>query len=70
MTPEQLRQVDSRLNRWREIHPDTASRRAAYRERVWEFTLNSMALAGEPVDPACLVDRGRGRRDPRQGETP
>lgn len=52
MTPSQLKQLDRRLKEWRARHPDAASRRAAYREKVLEFTVNSMALENEPVDRA------------------
>jgi Zn-dependent protease with chaperone function len=51
MTRNQLQQLDQRLSQWRARHADAASLRAAYREKVMEFTLNSMALENEPVDP-------------------
>lgn len=54
MTPEQLQHLEQHLKTWRETHPDAASLRAAYRRRVVDFTLNSMALEREPVDPARL----------------
>lgn len=50
----QLRQLDQRLKAWRAAHPDVASLRAAYRARVMAFTLNSMALENEPVDPKAV----------------
>jgi hypothetical protein len=50
MTSQQLRNLDQRLKTWRAAHPDAASLRAAYRARVLEFTLNSMALENEPVE--------------------
>jgi hypothetical protein len=54
MTPQQIQQAEQRLQQWRALHPDLESRRAAYRQRVVSFTLNSMALENEPVDPARL----------------
>lgn len=54
MTPQQLQHLEQQLKTWRETHPDAASLRAAYRLRVLDFTLNSMALEREPVDPARL----------------
>ena len=54
MTARQLQRLDQRLKAWRAAHPDAASRRAAYRARVMEFTLNSMALENEPVDPRAV----------------
>ncbi len=50
MTPRQLQQLDQRLSQWRARHADAASLRAAYREKVLDFTLNSMALENESVD--------------------
>ncbi|MDP2823359.1 MAG: ACT domain-containing protein [Sulfuritalea sp.] len=50
MEPHQIKQIDQRLSQWRARHVDAASLRAAYRQKVLDFTLNSMALAGEPVD--------------------
>ncbi len=50
MTPSRIQQIDQKLQQWRAQHPDVASRRAAYREKVLDFTLNSMALENEPVD--------------------
>ena len=52
MTSRQLQQLDQRLSRWRARHADAASLRAAYRAKVMEFTLSSMALENEPVDRA------------------
>lgn len=53
-TPQQIQQAEQRLQQWRVLHPDLENRRAAYRQRVLDFTLNSMALENEPVDPARL----------------
>ena len=55
MNPKQLKQLDQRLNQWRANHADTASVRAAYRQRVLKFTLSSMALENEPVNPERLA---------------
>ena len=60
MSPKQLRQLNQRLSQWRENHADAESLRAAYRQQVLKFTLNSMALENEPVNPerlAKLLDR-------------
>lgn len=54
MTPKQLQHLEQHLKTWRETHPDAASLRAAYRLRVLDFTLNSMALEQEPVERARL----------------
>jgi hypothetical protein len=54
MTPKRLQHLEQHLKTWRETHPDAASLRAAYRQRVLDFTLNSMALEQEPVDRARL----------------
>lgn len=56
MTPQQNQQLEQRLTVWRTGHPDTASRRAAYRRQVLEFALHSMALEGEPVDRERLCE--------------
>jgi hypothetical protein len=50
MNPRQIQQLDQRLIQWRARHADAASLRAAYRAKVLDFTLNSMALENEPVD--------------------
>jgi hypothetical protein len=50
MTLKQLQHLEQHLKTWRETHPDAASLRAAYRSRVLDFTLNSMALEREPVE--------------------
>lgn len=55
MNPKQLKQLDQRLNQWRANHADTASVRAAYRQQVLKFTLSSMALENEPVNPERLA---------------
>ena len=55
MTSKQLQQLDQRLNQWRAQHADAASVRAAYRRQVLKFTLSSMALENEPVNPQRLV---------------
>ena len=55
MTPKQLQQLDQRLNEWRAQHADVASLRAAYREQVLKFTLSSMAMENEPVNPQRLA---------------
>jgi hypothetical protein len=60
MTLAQLQQLDQRLNQWRASHARAESLRAAYRHRVLKFTLSSMALENEPVNPerlAKLLDR-------------
>jgi hypothetical protein len=50
MTLQQRQQLEQRLKRWRETHPDAATLRAAYRLQVLDLTLNSMALERESVD--------------------
>lgn len=55
MTSRQLQQLDQRLNQWRAQHADAASMRAAYRQQVIRFTLSSMALENEPVNPQRLA---------------
>lgn len=57
MKPSQLQQLDQRLSQWRARHADAASLRAAYRKKVLDFTLNSMALENEPVDRERLKAR-------------
>lgn len=46
--------MEQHLKTRREAHPDAASLHAAYRQRVTDFALNSMALEREPVDPDRL----------------
>ena len=55
MTPKQLKQLDQRLNQWRASHADAESVRAAYRQQMLKFTLSSMALENEPVNPERLA---------------
>ncbi|WP_165904792.1 hypothetical protein [Sulfurisoma sediminicola] len=50
MTPRQIQKIEQRLSQWRARHADAASLRAAYRAKVLDFTLSSMALENEPVD--------------------
>lgn len=57
MTSRQLQQLDQRLSQWRARHADAASLRTAYRQKVLDFTLNSMALENEPVDRKRLKAR-------------
>lgn len=54
MTLQQRQQLEQRLRNWRQTHPDAASLRAAYRQRILDLTLSSMALEQEPVDAARL----------------
>lgn len=56
MTRRQLHNLDQHLKQWHAAHPDAASLRMAYRQRLETFALNSMALEREPVDPARLHD--------------
>ena len=56
MTSKQLQQLDQRLKQWRAQHADTASVRTAYRQQVMMFTLSSMALENEPINPQRLVE--------------
>ncbi|HLF95561.1 MAG TPA: hypothetical protein VI457_00310 [Methylococcaceae bacterium] len=55
MTPKQIRQAEQHLTEWRTTHPDAASVRDAYRRKIPAFTLNSMALENEPVNPERLA---------------
>lgn len=55
MNPKQLQQLDHRLNQWRANHADAESVRVAYRQQVLKFTLSSMALENEPVNPERLA---------------
>ena len=55
MTSRRLQQIDQRLNRWRAGHADAVQVRAAYRQQVLRFTLSSMALENEPVNPQRLA---------------
>lgn len=55
MTSQQLQQLNLRLNQWRAGHMDTKDMQAAYRQQVIEFTLSSMALENEPVNPQRLA---------------
>lgn len=57
MIPQQLQQLDQDLSRWRATHADAESLRTAYRQQVLKFTLSSMALENEPVDPERLAMR-------------
>lgn len=50
MSPRKIQLLNQQLKAWRAKHQDAASLRAAYRAKVVEFTLNSMALENEPVD--------------------
>lgn len=52
MTKRQIQRLDQHLKQWRAEHPDAASLRTAFRQRLESFALNSMALEQEPVDPA------------------
>lgn len=55
MTHKQLQQLDQSLNQWRARHADVESLQVAYRQRVLKFTLNSMAMENEPVNPERLA---------------
>ena len=55
MTPQQIQQAEQRLMQWRASHSDPDSRREAYRREILTFTLNSMAMENEPVNPERLV---------------
>lgn len=55
MNPKQLQQLDQHLKQWRANHSDAESVREAYRQQVLKFTLSSMALENEPVNPERLA---------------
>ena len=55
MTPQQIQQAEQRLMQWRASHSDPDSRREAYRREILTFTLNSMAMENEPVNPERLA---------------
>ena len=56
MTSKQLQQLNQRLGEWRAQHADIASLRETYREQVLKFTLSSMAMENEPVNPQRLAE--------------
>lgn len=56
MTPQQLQQLDQRLNQWQVDHAEVQSLQAEYRQQVLKFTLSSMALENEPVNPERLAE--------------
>ena len=55
MTPQQIQQAEMRLMQWRASHSDPDSRREAYRREILTFTLNSMAMENDPVNPERLA---------------
>lgn len=55
MTSEQIQQAEQRLTEWRANHKNPDSVREAYRREVLAFTLNSMAMENEPVNPERLA---------------
>ena len=55
MDLKQLQHFDQRLTQWRACHADIESVHAAYRQQVLKFTLSSMALENEPVNPERLA---------------
>ncbi len=55
MTPQQIQKAEERLMQWRASHSDPDSRREAYRREILTFTLNSMAMENEPVNPERLA---------------
>jgi len=55
MNPEQIRQAEQRLMQWRASHSEPDSLREAYRKEVLAFTLSSMAMENEPVNPERLA---------------
>ncbi len=55
MTPQQIQRAEQRLMQWRASHSDPDSRREAYRREILTFTLNSMAMENEPVNPERLA---------------
>ena len=55
MTPQQIQQAEQRLMQWRASHSDPDSRREAYRKEILAFTLDSMAMENEPVNPERLA---------------
>ncbi len=55
MTPQQIQQAEQRLMQWRASHSDPDSRREAYRKEILAFTLHSMAMENEPVNPERLA---------------
>ncbi len=55
MTSRQLQQLDLHLAQWRASHANATQVRAAYRQQVVRYTLSSMALENEPVNPQRLA---------------
>jgi hypothetical protein len=55
MTPQQIRQAEQRLMQWRASHSNPDSRREAYCREILMFTLNSMSMENEPVNPERLA---------------
>jgi hypothetical protein len=66
MTPEQIQLAEQRLAAWRAKHPNPDSIRETYRREILAFTLNSMAMENDPVDPQRLEQllRQHGLRTP------
>lgn len=61
MTTEQIRQAEQQIIQWRANHQDPVSRREAYRREILTFTLNSMSMENEPVNPERLASLIRQR---------
>jgi len=55
MTPQQIQEAGIRLMQWRASHSDPDSRREAYRKEILAFTLSSMAMENEQVNPERLA---------------
>ena len=56
MNPKELKNLQGRFDEWQARHADVESLRAAYRRRLLDLTLHSMAFAHEPVNPERLKE--------------
>jgi len=54
MSPSELQHLQTRIAQWQSRHRDVERLRAAYRRRLINLTLHSMAFEREPVDSERL----------------
>lgn len=66
MRQTDLKTLQACLSKWQACHADVESLRAAYRCRLLDLTLRSMAFAREPVDPGRLKEALARRAQNRQ----
>jgi hypothetical protein len=65
LQPVNLAETNAKLRRWYQEHPDLATRRVLFQNRILEWVVESMRFENEPVTMARLQELLANRKSTR-----